>query len=100
MILTEQETIAIRENIKARLSHGFHEVVFEKADGSVRRMTCTRDIDLIEYESLQGDKAERVEPVHYIRVFDTKVNDWRSFRFDKLISVDGLQTETLLALAR
>lgn len=96
MILTEQETIALREHIKARLSHGYHEVVFEKANGSIRHMTCTRDNDLIDYESLQGDSAERAEPVHYIRVFDFKVDDWRSFRFDKLISIDGIETERVL----
>lgn len=99
MILTEQETIRLREKAKTILSVGTHEVLFEKADGSVRRMSCTRDLDLLPYKEIQapGPEANK-EPVNYIRVFDTKVNDWRSFRFDKLISINGLQTETLLVL--
>ncbi|UCR81217.1 tail fibers protein [Escherichia phage PSD2002] len=99
MILTEQETIRLREKVKTILSVGFHEVLFEKADGSARRMTCTRDLDLLPYKEVQapGPEANK-ESVNYIRVFDTKVNDWRSFRFDKLISINGLQTETLLVL--
>ena len=99
MILTEQETIRLREKVKTILSVGFHEVLFEKADGSVRRMTCTRDLDLLPYKEFQtpGPEASK-EPVSYIRVFDTKLNEWRSFCFNKLISVNGLQTETLLVL--
>lgn len=99
MILTEQETIRLREKVKTILSVGFHEVLFEKADGSVRRMTCTRDLDLLPYKEIQtpGPEASK-EPVSYIRVFDTKLNEWRSFCFNKLISVNGLQTETLLVL--
>ncbi|QLF81457.1 tail fibers protein [Escherichia phage vB_EcoM_FB] len=99
MILTEQETICLREKVKTILSVGFHEVLFEKADGSVRRMTCTRDLDLLPYKEIQAPKPEASkEPVSYIRVFDTKLNEWRSFRFDKLVSVNGLQTETLLVM--
>lgn len=99
MILTEQETIRLREKVKTILSVGFHEVLFEKADGSVRRMTCTRDLDLLPYKEIQTPGPEvNKEPVSYIRVFDTKLNEWRSFCFNKLISVNGLQTETLLVL--
>lgn len=99
MILTEQETIRLREKVKTILSVGFHEVLFEKADGSIRRMTCTRDLDLLPHKEIQtpGPEAHK-EPVSYIRVFDTKLNEWRSFCFNKLISVNGLQTETLLVL--
>lgn len=99
MILTEQETIRLREKVKTILSVGTHEVLFEKADGSVRRMACTRDLDLLPYKEIQAPGPEaRKEPVSYIRVFDTKLNEWRSFCFNKLISVNGLQTETLLVL--
>lgn len=99
MILTEQETIRLREKVKTILSVGFHEVLFEKADGSIRRMTCTCDLDLLPYKEIQAPGPEvNKEPVSYIRVFDTKLNEWRSFCFNKLISVNGLQTETLLVL--
>lgn len=97
MILTEQETIRLREKVKTILSVGTHEVVFEKADGSIRRMSCTRDLDLLPYIKESAFEPSN-DPVHFIRVFDAKILDFRSFRFDKLISINGLQTETLLVL--
>ena len=47
MNLTKDQKIQVRETLKAILSNGESQVVFEKADGTIRSMRCTRDADTI-----------------------------------------------------
>lgn len=96
MILTEQETIRICEKVKTILSVGVHEVVFEKMNGTVRRLKCTLDIDLLPKKEEFKSETGKSGPRNSLYVLDVELNQWRSFRFDRLISVNGLQTETLL----
>lgn len=58
-------------------------VRFEKTDGSIRDMTCTRNTDFIPIgKHPKGDIHKVNEEV--LPVFDLEKNEWRSFRFDSL----------------
>lgn len=63
-------------------------VSFTKKDGSQRKMHCT----LVEGKIPQ-DKRPKTETAvsqtsgSAVRVFDTEVNDWRSFRWDSVTEV-------------
>lgn len=98
MILTEQETMVLRERIKTILSVGVHCVLFEKANGEVRTMFASRDELEVKYENNNPATEVRSEPRESVRAFDTKLGQWRSFRLDKVISVDGTPVERLLLM--
>lgn len=98
MILTEQETIRLCEKVKTILSVGTHEVVFEKINGTIRSLKCTRDLDLLPKKENFKSETGKPGPRNSLYVFDVDLQQWRSFRFDKLISVNGLPAETLLVL--
>lgn len=107
MLLTETDQIKLREMLKAKISTGKHEIVFEKADKTIRVLRGTRDKDIIGdflYEKYvnpppKADGTLRVESKSSLPVFDMEANAWRSFSFEKLISVDGINKNELLALS-
>lgn len=90
MKLTTEQNIHIRETLKAVLSMGESQIVFEKADGTIRTLRCTRDKDII--------PSDLVESTTSLPVYDTEKEGWRSFTFDKLISVNGMKVEHLLQM--
>ena len=98
MILTEQETMVLRERIKTILSVGVHCVVFEKANGDVRTMFASRDELEVNISFGTVFAAFRSGHRESVRAFDTKLGQWRSFRLDKVISVDGTPVERLLLM--
>jgi len=68
-------------------------VVFEKKDGTIRTMVCTKDINTIPEEYRPADKADsdrpgRPTPAHLFSAFDLEGNGWRSFTIDKVISIE------------
>ncbi len=67
------------------LRNGVAEVVFTKKDGTERLMQCTTAENWI-----PGDKqpkgSSRSVPSESIAVFDTQIGEWRSFRFNSVIS--------------
>lgn len=62
-------------------------ITFTKTDGTKREMRCTQAHDLI-----PGDKVPkgttRALSDEVARVFDLDKQEWRSFRWDSIISVD------------
>lgn len=104
--LTEEQKISLREILKTRLSHGVTDIVFEKADGTVRILKGTRDKDVISnllseeaYESYVNPAKPRKEAVDMVPVFDTELSAWRGFTIEKLISINGVKVEHLVQLA-
>lgn len=76
------EKVALRDHLKA----GVVTVRFKKKDGTVRDMRCTLKEDLVKnYEK----KSERVKAVNddVCSVFDLDKDEWRSFRYDSVISM-------------
>ena len=73
-----------REWLLRMLRNQVCEVVFEKADGSERKMICT----LKEEHLPKSDKTkttERKEPTDAVPVWDMQSEGWRSFRIDRLM---------------
>jgi len=86
MMLYNRDQMAntLRENI-VNLS-------FEKVkDGAIRKMKATLNSDLIPEDKMpKGEKIDQsVGGDTTLRVFDLDLNEWRSFRIDKVISFDS-----------
>ncbi len=72
-------------------------VTFVKADNTVRDMRCTLNWDFIPADKLpkgpvtgsvdglvRESKSRRDPDPHSLRVFDLELQEWRSFRFERL----------------
>lgn len=83
-LLTEEGKSALKELLHA----GEVRVMFLKADGSLREMRATLDLDnLINEEYHPKNEVERKKNPDVQVVFDLDKNEWRSFRWDKLVAV-------------
>ena len=77
-----------QENMLRELRDGECEVTFTKVNGDTRVMRCTLNMDLIpENKRPKGDDTpelrEGLETVlKALRVFDTGLQDWRSFKVE------------------
>lgn len=86
--LNENEILGLLRTDKGGVS-----VVFNKKDGSKREMLCT----LIE-SNIPADKQPKTDTEKEVsstvgsavRVFDIDKQEWRSFRWDSVISVNGI----------
>lgn len=101
--LTVEQKIALREVLKTKLAMGVSDIVFEKADGTIRTMKASRDKDVISklvpieiYENYVSPAKPRKEATDMVPAFDTEIKQWRGFSIDKLISVNGMKVEHLL----
>lgn len=95
----------IRDWIRGMLNASVVTVEFVKSDGTVRKMNCTLNPDHIPQANIPTGPAipvitgsvkekkksttlvEDLKPPKEetaLRVFDTDVNEWRSFRYDRL----------------
>ena len=65
-------------------------VVFEKKDGTIRTMICTRNTDLIPETQRKehGAPSAKPTPDHLFPVYDLESKGWRSFTIGKVLSVD------------
>jgi hypothetical protein len=67
------------------LRNGVAEVVFTKKDGTERLMQCTTAENWIPKDK-QPKGSERSKPSESLAVFDVQIREWRSFRWDSVIS--------------
>lgn len=69
-------------------------IEFMKKDGTRRKMTCTLMPEMlpaqIDLEELVNTRKGNPE---ILAVFDTDKDEWRSFRWDSLLSVNGVTVE-------
>ena len=79
-----------REDLVDRLKQSVVNVVFTKADGSERTMNCTLKLENIPED--QHPKSTIKSESDQIRVFDTDVQEWRSFNFSSVKTVNGDST--------
>lgn len=87
-----------RDWTRKLLQQGPITVTFVKADGNIRDMRCTLSYEMIPEskhpstvtsESTRSRKPESPDAVHSIRVFDLDIEEWRSFRFDRLKKISA-----------
>lgn len=96
--LTHADRIKLREYLKAVLSIGTHQVIFEKKDRSIRIMNCTRDErQLNEAAAVAGVRSESDTA---ISVVDTDLSEWRSFTLENLVSVDSINKTDIMKRAQ
>jgi len=90
----EEKKVFTKDEIAANFASPKVEVVFEKKDGSIRKMICTRNFDTIPEEMRPADKEGKPQikpsPDHLFPVFDLESNGWRSFTIANVISVTPL----------
>ena len=81
--------------IQALIREGLHskklKISFTKKDGTIRDMICTLNSEMIIPSKLPSDNRNVKISNDYIRVFDLEANDWRSFRFDSVISIENTE---------
>ena len=78
-----------RDEMLDMLREGVVSLSFEKVkDGLVREMKATLNMSSIPEEKMpkSGSVDQTVGGDATLRVFDTDIQEWRSFRIDKLLS--------------
>ena len=88
--------MVMRDWIKSLLQVSTITVQFTKANGTVRDMQCTLNPeqlpDIVTTGPVDGIVTESAKPrkapdPHSLRVFDVDKQEWRSFRFDRLLKI-------------
>lgn len=80
MKIDEQE----KQKLIESLSVGVVSVQFEKLNGEFRDMKCTLNEEYLPAVDTKGSTKKKSEEA--ISVWDVNKNEWRSFRFDRVIS--------------
>lgn len=63
-------------------------VTFTKKDGTERQMRCTLSESVIPVDKYPKDGTGSTVAGSALRVFDTDVQEWRSFRWDSIKNVE------------
>lgn len=76
----------LRRDLTEFLHNEIIEVMFEKVDGTERKMLCTLQSNVInqDYESYDDTNPPKIINEEVMRVFDTEASSWRSFRLANL----------------
>jgi len=77
-----------RNDILESLKAGKVDLEFIKADGTLRKMVATLSDDFIVYENAPTNSKKQSD--FALPVWDTEANGWRSFRWDSLKLVNGV----------
>jgi hypothetical protein len=79
----------VRTLVKSALNDGLVQVCFKKVNGEFRDMLCTTNKSfLIEDTESKIPKQIRKENLDVCRVFDVQKKEWRSFRYENIISLN------------
>ncbi|QPI13900.1 tail fiber protein [Serratia phage 4S] len=102
MKLTEKQRVHLRDILKSALAQGVSEIVFEKVDGSVRVLRGTRDQSLYPakeiVENQKSTQVKRKENTTSLPVYDIEAGEFRSFKIESLVSINGLKADALVRL--
>ena len=85
--LNEQQLDELKRNTLSALRTNIVEVLFTKKDGSERRMFCTLNESSIPTDQIPKSETPTSTSQSAVRVFDTEKREWRSFRWDSVITV-------------
>lgn len=81
----------VRDVIREALQEGPCEILFTKVSGEVRLMKCTLDeTEIPDSKKPVGEMIETEDMKKVLRVFDTELGEWRSFRVANVKSVRQL----------
>lgn len=80
----------VKSEVIALLEAGETDIIFTKVNGMERTMKATRSMDIIPTESYGSQEGDRVDGEgEALPVWDCEVGGWRSFRWDRLQTVNG-----------
>lgn len=85
-LIAELKNIPTEEEMVTMLKSGIVIVTFKKLDGDERRMTCTKDLNLVPEEN--RPKTNKEGKVGNINVWDINAQGWRSFKYDRVVKVE------------
>ena len=86
--MSKPETV---EELMQSLKHGITVVKFLKKDESERVMIATLDPKLLPERDATITQEYVVKTTNQIRVYDVEAEAWRSFLFDRIISVTNAE---------
>lgn len=89
-ILEPDDMPSFRKWLNELLHEGIVSVTFRKTDGTTRVMKATLSSEMIPAQPLtesEEPKKERKVNDAVMAVWDTEANGWRSFRLDRIISI-------------
>lgn len=90
------ETVVFnKEDLRTLLSEGTVDIAFEKVNGDTREMSATLSADIIpQVEPDEGvEKSPKAKNDSSLAVWDVSISQWRSFRWDKLKTVNGMKVK-------
>ena len=90
--MSKPETV---EELMQSLKHGITVVKFLKKDESERIMIATLDPKLLPERDASITQEYVVKNTNQIRVYDVEAEAWRSFLFDRIISVTKAEWDVL-----
>lgn len=82
--MTEAKQVTLQEIVDI-LSDGVHSVEFEKLDGTWRMIQATLDTEFTGNPEVEQLDASKIKA---LAVFEPELNEWRSFRLDRMIAID------------
>ena len=82
------ETTYSQEQLEKILSKGLSKITFFKVDGSLRELTCTRDMSIIPEDMHPSSTTNRVKSSTTVTVYDTEADLWKSFLVENLVTID------------
>jgi len=88
--MTPKQIESMKQGIVNELQAGIVHLQFKKVNGDLRNMVGTLSLDLIPEEKhpkfIHGEgKDGRKETEYLVTLFDTEIQDWRSFRTENLV---------------
>jgi len=84
-MMTPKQIESKKQGIVDELRQGIVHLQFKKVNGDLRNMIGTLNRDLIPEEKYPLEGKERKESENLVVLFDTEVQDWRSFRTENLV---------------
>ena len=84
-MMTPKQIESKKQGIVDELREGIVHLQFKKVNGDLRNMIGTLNRDLIPAEKHPLEGKERKETENLVVLFDTEVQDWRSFRTENLV---------------
>lgn len=86
MELKLNDSPELRTELSSMLKDGIVNVSFIKTDGDRRDMPCTLNEDLIPEDKLPKTTPKTQSTDSVAKVFVTDIQQWRSFRWDSIVS--------------
>jgi len=90
IVVRKDGIVVTKDGIVDELQDNIAVFTFRKKDGTIREMVATLAEKLIPEDMQPKSDKPIKENNEVVRVFDTVIQQWRSFRIDSLLSVNGI----------